>query len=540
MYLSIIFLPLLGSIVSGFFGRKVGVRGAQLITCSNVIVTTILAVLAFFEVGFNNIPVSIELFRWIDSEWINIIWGFEFDSLTVFCEKVSLIWYINAVLVKIQLYLVIFVNIYFFGGGYLISVSSYQRYGNNTSMAHLNYKFHNRYLVKDLLQKRYYSGITGSTTDVTLSLSTEKGDIYSKKAEEVEWENFLKWFVGFSDAEANFIINSLFKKDKVTISKFSFMFKIALHQDDADVLLYIQRRLAIGNVRHYKNECIFNVTDRKGVELLISIFDKYNLNTTKYLDYLDFKEAFKLYHNRDKDLKVEWIKDAIIELKNKMNTNRVNFDRPENSNIVVTKWWLLGFVEGDGSFFMRRDTFTPVFSIELGGVNLDILVKIKEFLEKSLGFNLYSLYKLKNSSIIAVTTVKARSNRKSSVAITIKNVRVLNNYLVPFFENMTFLTKKGHDFEDFKIICKVVHNGAYKNDEIKNVIFKLSYIMNNYRLSTNTASSIPLSKDEWDKLYFALPTVKYLFDGRVRDISYPPVGWGKTLHQRISCVYEIL
>nr|AYE67556.1 NADH dehydrogenase subunit 5 [Annulohypoxylon stygium] len=83
MYLSIIFLPLLGSIVSGFFGRKVGVRGAQLITCSNVIVTTILAMLAFFEVGFNNIPVSIELFRWIDSEWLNIVWGFEFDSLTV-------------------------------------------------------------------------------------------------------------------------------------------------------------------------------------------------------------------------------------------------------------------------------------------------------------------------------------------------------------------------------------------------------------------------------------------------------------------------
>ena len=83
MYLVIIILPLLGSIVSGFFGRKVGIRGAQFITCFNVILTTILALLAFFEVGFNNIPVSIELFRWIDSEWINIIWGFEFDSLTV-------------------------------------------------------------------------------------------------------------------------------------------------------------------------------------------------------------------------------------------------------------------------------------------------------------------------------------------------------------------------------------------------------------------------------------------------------------------------
>ena len=83
MYLAIIVLPLLGSIVSGFFGRKVGVSGAQFITCSSVIITTILAIVAFFEVGLNNIPVSIELFRWIDSESLNVLWGFHFDSLTV-------------------------------------------------------------------------------------------------------------------------------------------------------------------------------------------------------------------------------------------------------------------------------------------------------------------------------------------------------------------------------------------------------------------------------------------------------------------------
>jgi NADH-ubiquinone oxidoreductase chain 5 len=56
-------LPLLGSIVSVFFGRKVGISGAQLITCLSVIITTILAVLAFFEVGFNNLPVNLNLFR---------------------------------------------------------------------------------------------------------------------------------------------------------------------------------------------------------------------------------------------------------------------------------------------------------------------------------------------------------------------------------------------------------------------------------------------------------------------------------------------
>ena len=83
MYLALIVLPILGSIVSGFFGRKVGVSGSQLITCTCVIIATFLAIIAFIEVGLNNIPVTIYLFRWIDSETLNISWGFNFDSLTV-------------------------------------------------------------------------------------------------------------------------------------------------------------------------------------------------------------------------------------------------------------------------------------------------------------------------------------------------------------------------------------------------------------------------------------------------------------------------
>ena len=83
MYLAIIILPLLGAIVSGFFGRKIGVSGAQLITSMSIILTTLLAIIAFLEVGLNNIPVSINLFRWIDSESLNVLWDFHFDSLTV-------------------------------------------------------------------------------------------------------------------------------------------------------------------------------------------------------------------------------------------------------------------------------------------------------------------------------------------------------------------------------------------------------------------------------------------------------------------------
>ena len=83
MYLAIIILPLLASVSSGFFGRKIGVSGAQIINTMCIMITTVLATVAFFEVGFNNIPVQLIMFKWIDSESLNVFWGFNFDSLTV-------------------------------------------------------------------------------------------------------------------------------------------------------------------------------------------------------------------------------------------------------------------------------------------------------------------------------------------------------------------------------------------------------------------------------------------------------------------------
>lgn len=83
MYLTIIVLPLLGSIVSGFFGRKIGVTGSHILSSLTVMTTTLLAIISFFEVGFNHNPVSINLFKWLDSELFNMEWSFQFDSLTV-------------------------------------------------------------------------------------------------------------------------------------------------------------------------------------------------------------------------------------------------------------------------------------------------------------------------------------------------------------------------------------------------------------------------------------------------------------------------
>jgi hypothetical protein len=115
------------------------------------------------------------------------------------------------------------------------------------------------------------------------------------------------------------------------------MFKIALHIDDIKVLELIQKKLGIGNIRISNNVCIFNVTDKKGIEKLITIFSENNLNTTKHLDFLDFKEAYYyLYNNRDKNLTRDSIKNKIIELKENMNNKRVNFDR--STDIIINKY----------------------------------------------------------------------------------------------------------------------------------------------------------------------------------------------------------
>nr|WJJ45476.1 NADH dehydrogenase subunit 5 [Pleurotus ostreatus] len=83
MYLSIIILPLLGSIVSGFMGRKVGVTGSLFITCTCLILSSVLMTVAFYEVGLCGSPVSINLGSWIDSEIMSISWEFYYDQLTV-------------------------------------------------------------------------------------------------------------------------------------------------------------------------------------------------------------------------------------------------------------------------------------------------------------------------------------------------------------------------------------------------------------------------------------------------------------------------
>lgn len=345
--------------------------------------------------------------------------------------------------------------------------------------------------------------------------------------------NFIEWFIGFCDAESNFsIVPKL--DSKGILNRFSFMFTIGLHKDDIEALQFIRSELNIGTVRIYGDECKFIVTKREDISKLISIFETFNLNTDKYLDYLSFKEAFNLYTNRENVLS-EQLTNKLLEFKEGMNKNRTNFNMPVDHKITVTISWLLGLIEGEGSFQLWRKDFVAVFSLVLSERQFPVLEEIKQFLAQNLGFDPYSIIKLNSTSAITINQQKARNNSKASFLLIIKNIYVLNNYFVPFLDGMKFITKKGKDFEDFKIICNALYTGAHLNNNIRTLILKLSLTMNNYRLSTNSESVERLSDSEYQTLVNASPCIAHLSDGRQRDLNT-----GKIIHQHSSNVYEVI
>ena len=81
--LLILILHFLGSLISGLLVRQIGVTCSHFINTSCLILSSILATLAFYEVGICWSPVSINFGSWVDSELMSISWEFLFDQLTV-------------------------------------------------------------------------------------------------------------------------------------------------------------------------------------------------------------------------------------------------------------------------------------------------------------------------------------------------------------------------------------------------------------------------------------------------------------------------
>nr|WVH39757.1 NADH dehydrogenase subunit 5 [Parazoanthus sp. f RH-2022] len=82
MYLLVILAPLLGALTSGFFGRKIGEKGAGIFTSACLILSLSWSALIFYETTLNSSTTYIKLWRWLDSDLLTTYFGLQFDSVT--------------------------------------------------------------------------------------------------------------------------------------------------------------------------------------------------------------------------------------------------------------------------------------------------------------------------------------------------------------------------------------------------------------------------------------------------------------------------
>jgi len=77
-----VFLPLLGAIIAGFFGRKIGDRASQIVTCLCMLVAAGLSIEIFIDVALHANARSHLLANWFESGAFSVDWAIKIDTLT--------------------------------------------------------------------------------------------------------------------------------------------------------------------------------------------------------------------------------------------------------------------------------------------------------------------------------------------------------------------------------------------------------------------------------------------------------------------------
>ena len=86
IYKAIVFLPLIGFLIAGLFGRSIGAKASEYVTTGLMIVVAILSWIVFFTValahGEPGEVIKVTVLRWIQSGGIDVEWAFRIDTLT--------------------------------------------------------------------------------------------------------------------------------------------------------------------------------------------------------------------------------------------------------------------------------------------------------------------------------------------------------------------------------------------------------------------------------------------------------------------------
>ena len=272
-----------------------------------------------------------------------------------------------------------------------------------------------------------------------------------------EW--FIQWVVGMTDGDGSFSI--LRQGDKWNLT-----FKISQSTYNLRVLYYIKQKLGVGSVSVESNRTMacFRIRNRNTLgNVIIPIFDKYYLLTSKYFDYDKFKQAYTILENPGltKNHKNELLeslksntpsKDYISPAWNKV---ILPFANANEAHKVISKPWLIGYVEAEGSFYLvSKDQNRIVHGF---GITQKLDKVVLEAIRHILHITRKVYYKEKFNHFMLDTT----------------NSRSIENISEYFFNTM-----KGMKSVEYRIWSRSFNN--YKGDYDK--LFKVREILRKLRM----------------------------------------------------------
>lgn len=220
---------------------------------------------------------------------------------------------------------------------------------------------------------------------------------------------FNQWLVGFTDGDGSFSV--IFQNNK-----WSLVYKLGQSTYNLRILQYIQTNLGHGKITIEKGEKMASlvIRDLKTINnVIIPIFDTIPLLTSKYFYFLNFKKAAKILS--DKNLSRIEKENLIWKLKNTLLP--LNYVSPawsvvnnqvlnhEMADKVMTKAWLIGYTEAEGSFYLvKKDTNRLVHGFEMTQ-KLDeiVLISIKYLL------HIATKVQYKKAGFYSISTTNSRA-----------------------------------------------------------------------------------------------------------------------------------
>lgn len=264
---------------------------------------------------------------------------------------------------------------------------------------------------------------------------------------------FKEWLVGITDGDGTFSFTKGNRLSKKGNYSFQFSFKISQSVYNYRLLYFIKKQIGYGSItKESKYMLQYRIRDTQILkDIIIPIFDSYELHTSKYYFYSLWKQALLNPELRVEILEKIQLARAQLLIK-EQDTFRSIYEYP-------TKSWIVGFTEAEGSFFLTKKEQDRI--VHAFGISQKLDIHILTILKKIFGIK-----------------AKIKKNKSGSFLLETTNSRNIR-YLINYFKQ----TQKGMKAVEYKIWARsfVKYKGNY--DKLLLVQQQLRIIRNRHKLN---------------------------------------------------------